>query len=126
MQDSGDQIKSVLRRVKAGEQSFGPADDSMGSLREFQLTVKCLKAAGERGLIESVVARPPSKTRDMYGLVQLVLVSGGLTLKGEEFLLAPSASPAWKFRKWATDGLTQLIIAVAGGLVVIYLAAKWL
>jgi hypothetical protein len=126
MQDSSYLLKKALVRVKSGEESFAPADESVTALRDFQSTVKALKCAQESGLIETANFRPPSKRRDIYGLVQQVIVTGGLTLKGEDYLARGPAKTPSQLRKWAVDNLTQLVIGVASGLVVVYIAAKWL
>ena len=75
-------LKILLKRIQNGERSFAPENEN--EIDEFQSTAKRLLFAHENGYIEKM---SQSKSyRVAGGLVNAVIISGGLTFKGERYL----------------------------------------
>lgn len=80
-------LRSVLEEVRDGRTSFEPVGTGEQEMREFQPIAKMLAYANRQGFLENFVPHKESQTgNDWY---DLVVVSGGLTFEGEEFLSAP-------------------------------------
>jgi hypothetical protein len=108
MNESTISMKALLQRVRDGEENFAPANETLEALEDFQFVVKALNTACSERLIESVLVEPHSKDRGTYGMAKAVVVSGGLTTKGVEYLSAEQPS---RVRSWLT---TQIVLAIAG------------
>lgn len=119
-----DLLGEVLTRVKNGECTFKPADDSLTALRDFQGIVQALHAASEKKLIASLTVPPASKGRDTYGLTKVALVSGGLTYHGEQYLASPPAQST-STRAWVMTHLTQIVVGVVSTIIAAILVMLW-
>ncbi|ODB33958.1 hypothetical protein BB427_20345 [Pseudoalteromonas sp. BMB] len=76
--------KELLQRVHQGELSFSPKDESLESLHEFQSIATRLISAYEQNYIQELMH---SKSYIVAGgLVNAVIIQGGLTFEGEQFL----------------------------------------
>jgi hypothetical protein len=80
-----DLTKSILREIANGKNKFEPQDSSIQAIKEFQPIAKRLKSAHEKNLISKAFFQVTG-TREIHGMYITVLVSGGLTLGGEEYL----------------------------------------
>ena len=108
MNESVISMKALLQRVKDGEAQFAPEKETLEALEDFQFVVKTLRMACSEQLIESISVQPHSNDRGTHGMVKTVVVSGGLTIKGVEYLSADQPS---RFRSWFT---TQIVLAIVG------------
>ena len=108
MNETVNSMKALLQRVKDGEEQFAPDKETLEALEDFQLVVESLKMACSEQLIKSISVQPHSNDRGTHGMVKAVVVSGGLTIKGVEYLSADQPS---RFRSWFT---TQIVLAIAG------------
>ena len=108
-------MKALLQLVKDGEETFTPTNDTLEALEDFQFAVKRFKTAHSEQLIESITVQPHSQARGTDGMIKTVIVSGGLTAKGEEYL---STEQPGRFRSWLTK---QIVIAIISTIVSIIL-----
>jgi hypothetical protein len=81
------QLKVILNNIENGQYIYQPEQDDFESLKSFQDTAKRLMFAKEEGYIFDL--KHQVDHRNPGGLVRNLLVKGGLTLKGEQFLLSP-------------------------------------
>lgn len=77
--------RSLLREISDGKNSFEPTSNSPNDIREFQATAKRIKSAYERNLINKAFFQI-SRARESHGMFVTVLISGGLTFEGEQYL----------------------------------------
>lgn len=112
-------MKALLQLVKDGEETFVPTNDTLEALEDFQFAVKRFKAAHSEQLIKSISVQPHSETRGTDGMIKAVIVSGGLTAKGEEYL---STEQPGRFRSWVTNQIVIAIISTIIGIILIGLA----
>lgn len=106
-------MKAVLRRLKDGEETFTPINETLEALEDFQFVVKTFKQAHSEQLIESVTFQPHNISRGIDGMVNAVIVPGGLTIKGEEYLSIEQPDPVVS---WLT---TQTVIAIGSVIVTV-------
>lgn len=78
-------LKELLQQIHDGELSFSSENESLESLREFQPIVIRLKSAHEKQYVSKL--KHSKSYRVAGGLVSAVLIRGGLTFEGEQFLL---------------------------------------
>lgn len=84
-----DTLRSILEEIKSGTKAFEPASSKDADMWDFQPIAKILVYAHNEGFLESCLPHKESRTgNDWY---DLVLVQGGLSYKGEMFLMKPSA-----------------------------------
>ncbi len=81
-----EKMREILSRIHDnGEMSFQPKDDSPAAVKEFQAIAKRLVAAHEKGYLVNAHFRV-SNMRETAGYTLHVIVNGGLTFEGEQFL----------------------------------------
>lgn len=80
-----DAIATMLQRIKTGERSFAPENDSLEALEAFQTQVQLLREAENLELVDGLKISPPSKGRDTYGMSRHAIVIGGLSYRGEQY-----------------------------------------
>ena len=80
-----DLTKSLLREIANGKTKFEPEDDSPKKIKEFQHLAIRLKSAYEKKLMREAHFQV-SRLRDIHGMYITVLISGGLTFEGEQYL----------------------------------------
>lgn len=81
-----EQMREILKHINEhGEMVFQPKDNSLEEIREFQNIAKRIIAAYERGYLVKVdfIRSNMEETRDY---ILHVIVNGGLTFDGEQFL----------------------------------------
>ncbi|MCG7569292.1 hypothetical protein MHM89_05055 [Pseudoalteromonas sp. CNC9-20] len=83
-------LKELLQRVREGQSSFSPKDESLESLQEFQPIATRLISAYEQNYIQEL--KHSKSYRVAGGLVNAVIISGGLTFEGEQFLQTEKGS----------------------------------
>jgi len=79
-----------MAEVRAGKTRFSPAPNDPDGLAQFQATAKALVFAKSEGFIESCFPHQTAQSGEW--LYDLVVVSGGLSHKGEEFLSSAGQS----------------------------------
>ncbi len=77
--------KTILREIADGKNKFEPSGNSNQEIREFQPIAKRLKSAHEKKLIREAYFQI-TNTRENHGMFITILISGGLTLEGEQYL----------------------------------------
>jgi hypothetical protein len=83
-----DTLRSVLKKIQDGMTHFEPTSNDEKDMRDFQTIAKVLMRAHDQGLLESCVPHKESATGNRW--YDSVLVSGGLSYKGEKFLTEPT------------------------------------
>lgn len=84
-----EQMREIIRRIHDNrEMNFQPKDDSSEAVKEFQAIAKRLRAAHEKGYLVNAHFRF-SNMRETGGYILHVIVNGGLTFEGEQFLYSP-------------------------------------
>ncbi len=119
MSQSSNSMKALLQLVKDGEVTFTPANDTLEALEDFQFVVQRFKTAHSEQLIESVAIQPHNVARGTDGLIKTVVVSDGLTAKGEEYL---STEQPDRFRSWLTNQIVIAVISTVVGIILIGIA----
>lgn len=117
-------LKDILLQVQLGERKFAPAFPSPEAIAHFQPVARQLKTAFDSGLIENATFTL-SKRRDMYNSVVLVVLSGGLTHKGEGYLSSPSRSEPSAFRTWLVMHTSEMIFAIVGSIITAIILTTW-
>jgi hypothetical protein len=118
-----DDLREALLKVRSGTSDFAPPSESLEDLRDFQPLAKCLYAAHEDGLIQDAQF-VVSHRRESHGWFKVVLTSGGLTYKGDQWLSQHSAQPS-AFRTWVAHNSSQFIVAVLGAVVAAVIITLW-
>lgn len=77
-------LKSVLQEIQVGKVSFTPHSSGEQDMEEFQVIAKILLHADRRGLLESCKPHKESSTKNHW--YDLVMVNGGLSYDGEQYL----------------------------------------
>lgn len=107
-------IHELLERIDSGQDHFSPKEERPETDRQFQSTVKTLKAMEKAGLIGKV------STRNNRGVYLAAKVTDGLTFEGEQTLAKARAGVVAKMIGWCVDHgnaiLVGIIIAVVSGL----------
>lgn len=80
-----EQIRKILEYIHHGEMNFRPSNDSPEAIKEFQAIAKRIVAAYEKGYLIDVKYRRSHK-KGTYGCILELVVIGGLTFEGEQFL----------------------------------------
>lgn len=77
--------KSILKEISTGKNKFKPDDNSEESIKKFQKIANRIKFAFDKNLIKD--ARfPVSYEGGTHGMYIMVLISGGLTFEGEQYI----------------------------------------
>jgi len=84
-----DVLRNVLREVKEGKREFAPASESPADLNDFQPIAKALIYAHTQSFLERCIPAQTSVSGDLQ--YNVVLVPGGLSYRGEQFLLEEDA-----------------------------------
>lgn len=79
-----DMLERVLRQVQSGEQRFSPSGKTVDDIQKFQEVAAALVHAGKLGLIRD--CKPHVSNRKEGNWYDLVLVIGGITHPGREYL----------------------------------------
>ena len=119
MSQSNNSMKALLQLVKDGEVTFTPANDTLEALEDFQFVVRRFKKADSERLIESITIQPHNVARGYDGMIKAVVISGGLTTKGEEYL---STEQPGLFRSWLTNQIVIAILSTLLGIILIGLS----
>ena len=83
-----EQMREILKSIHDnGEMSFQPKDDSPAAVKEFQAIAKRIRAAHEKGYLVNANFLV-SNMEETAGYTLNVIVNGGLTFEGEQFLEA--------------------------------------
>lgn len=82
-------LYSLLEEIKAGTTTFKPASENEADMLDFQPIARMLAYANGEGLLNSFELQRENQSGNRW--CDLVLVSGGLSYKGERFLGKPSA-----------------------------------
>ncbi|PVZ69039.1 hypothetical protein [Pelagibaculum spongiae] len=96
-----EKLKEILKEIDSGKYSYESESDSLKSLQEFQNTAKRIISAKKRGYISSEVHQIDYQNPEQ--MVRHVLVQGGLTLEGSEFLHSTEAMPEEPFKEDIID-----------------------
>lgn len=81
-----EQMKEILRRIHDGETCFKPVSTKTEDVKAFQAIAKRIVSAKDRGfLVKANFQR--SYMAGTYSDILNIVVSGGLTFEGEQFLL---------------------------------------
>lgn len=84
-----DILRAILQEVLDGTTVFKPKSSSEQDMQEFQPIAKVLAYADRQGFLEHYVPHKESSTGNMW--YDLVMVSGGLSYEGEQFLATPAS-----------------------------------
>ncbi len=82
-----DAIRQLLTEIKEGKSSFRPYSDSKEHMVDFQSVAKLLIYADQQGWLNSLKVHMGSRTANSW--YDLVVVQGGLSYKGEQYLINP-------------------------------------
>lgn len=85
-----DILRTALQEIADGTTVFKPKSSGNQDMQDFQPIAKVLAYADRQGLLETFVPHKESSTGNRW--YDLVMVSGGLSFEGEQFLAAPAAS----------------------------------
>lgn len=77
--------KSILKEISTGKSEFKPDDNSEEPIKEFQKIAKRIKFAYDQNLIKDARFQK-SHQRNTHGMYIMVLISGGLTFEGEQYI----------------------------------------
>jgi len=84
-----DILRAILQEVLDGTTVFKPKSSSEQDVQDFQPISKVLAYADRQGFLEQYVPHKESSTGNMW--YDLVMVSGGLSYEGEQFLATPAS-----------------------------------
>lgn len=82
-----EELKLILVRIKNGERSFRPQRNDSESLDEFQQVAMRIIHADKKGYIQEMKFLKDYTTTG--GKIKNIVISGGLTFEGEQFLTMP-------------------------------------
>ena len=85
-----DAIRQLLTEIKEGKSSFRPDGDSKDHMTDFQSVAKMLIYAEQEGWLNSIKVHKESMTANNW--YDLIIVQGGLSYKGEQYLTNPPAA----------------------------------
>lgn len=80
-------LEELLQAVRDGERSFRPASSGPEDMKVFQAIAKAFVFARDEGYLNRCTIHEERQSGD--DLYDLVVVQGGLSHKGEEFLTNP-------------------------------------
>ena len=83
-------MMGLLREIKAGKREFAPASNSPADMNDFQSVAKALVFAHTQSFLEKCHAHQTTSNGDIQ--YDLVLVPGGLSYRGEQYLLEEGAT----------------------------------
>lgn len=115
------ELVKILRRIKQGEMSFEPANQTQHALDEFQIIGKAIAHADKEGLLEKCLISKNSTGKDLF--YDSAHVIGGLTFKGEEFLKRKTTVNGWLNHNLSS--IITWLFGIFAGLILAMLA-KWL
>lgn len=84
-----DILRTFLQEIADGTTAFKPKSPSQQDMQDFQPIAKVLAYADRQGLLEGFVPHKESSTGNRW--YDLVMVSGGLSYEGTQFLATPAA-----------------------------------
>lgn len=75
----------ILERIHNGERNFSPDNNDVQGISDFQAIAKCIISAHNRGYLKDI-KHWKSYHKNDYGSILHIIVIGGLTFEGEQFL----------------------------------------
>lgn len=78
-------LNEVLKEIQKGRTKFDPMSQSEADMRDFQSLAKALIHAHHEGLLEDFL--PHKNTETSHNWYDLIIVKGGLSYKGEQYLM---------------------------------------
>lgn len=85
-------LKELLKEISEGKKLFKPEDTSETSMEAFQPIAKALVYANKCGYLDKCNIHRESRTS--HGWYDLILVQGGLSYLGKEYLATGASSTA--------------------------------
>ncbi|AAN57019.1 hypothetical protein HRJ35_21435 [Shewanella oneidensis MR-1] len=114
-------LKEILIQIQSGKTSYRPEKDSYESLLQFQDTAKHILYAKSKGYVHDVKSQ--NNFQHPGRLVDHLIVQGGITFKGEQFILSPEVmNNALSFQ----EDIIELKPNIAGIGVNLNAAYRWL
>lgn len=77
-------LRETLKEIQNGKTTFQPISRSESDMRGFQPIAKILSSANNKGLLESFFSHKETET--YHNWYDIVIVKGGLSHKGEQYL----------------------------------------
>jgi hypothetical protein len=101
-------LYDLLTVIDDGMSVFKPLGSTESQLEDFQSVVKLIEYAREKGLLKDMKVHKESRTR--HNWCDLVVIQGGLTIKGLEYLKSSTLLEETSNRASEDEGAKEDII----------------